>query len=58
MNENIKNHVKAFFWTLIIIGVGIFAFKDLGFEKVRDLTQSLLGTNPSFLFIWVLYLHC
>ena len=49
MNENIKNHVKAFFWTLIIIGVGIFAFKDLGFEKVRDLTQSL-GDKPVFLF--------
>jgi hypothetical protein len=49
MSENIKNHLKAFFCTLVIIGVGFFAFYDFGIEEVRNFVKSL-GDKPVFLF--------
>ena len=49
MSENIKNHIKAFLWTIVIVGIGIFAFKDFGIVEVSDLIKSL-GDKPVFLF--------
>lgn len=49
MNVNIKNHLHALFWTLIILVLGIFSFNDFGLEKVKGVTESI-GGRPVFIF--------